>query len=149
MIEISGATDSTYTLAAADAGTTIKVQVSFTDDASNEEALTSSATDTVSFAVQQQTANIPATGAPRINGTAEVGETLTADTSTIADSDGLTSVAYKYQWLASDGTSVIEISGATDSTYTLAAADEGTTIKVRVSVTDDRWQRGNTNQRAD
>ena len=137
VIEISGATDSTYTLAAADAGTTIKVQVSFTDDAGNEEALTSSATDTVSFAVQQQTANNPATGAPRINGTAEVGETLTANTSTIADADGLTNVAYKYQWLANDGNSVVEISGATDSTYTLAAADEGNTIKVQVSFTDD------------
>ena len=137
VIEISGGTDSTYTLAAADAGTTIKVKVSFTDDASNEEALTSSATDTVSFAVQQQTANNPATGAPRINGTAEVGETLTVDTSSIADSDGLTNVAYRYQWLADDGNSVTEISGATDSTYTLAAADAGLAVKVTVTFIDD------------
>ena len=135
--DISGATYSTYTLAAADAGKTIKVKVSFTDDADHEEALTSSATDIVSFAVQQQTANNSATGAPRINGTAEVRETLTVDTSTIADSDGLTNVAYRYQWLADDGNSVTDISGATYSTYTLAAADAGRTIQVHVSFTDD------------
>ena len=41
---ISGATASTHTLVAADQGTTIKVTVSFTDDASNAETLTSAAT---------------------------------------------------------------------------------------------------------
>ena len=39
--DISGATGSTYTLVAADAGTGIKVRVSFTDDAGNTESLTS------------------------------------------------------------------------------------------------------------
>ena len=38
----------------------------------------------------------PATGAPVITGTVEVGETLTVDTSEIADADGLTAVAYSY-----------------------------------------------------
>ena len=45
---ISGATLSTYTLVAADLGKTIKVKVSFTDDASNAETLTSAATAVVS-----------------------------------------------------------------------------------------------------
>ena len=49
-------------------------------------------------------ANSPATGAPAITGTARVGETLTADTSAISDSDGLTGASFSYQWLA-DGTS--------------------------------------------
>ena len=40
-------TDSTYTLADADEGKAIKVQVSFTDDAGNDETLTSAATDAV------------------------------------------------------------------------------------------------------
>ena len=48
---ISGATASTYTLVAADLGTTIKVRVSFTDDASNAETLTSAATAAVSAVV--------------------------------------------------------------------------------------------------
>ena len=135
--EITGATDSTYTLVAADEGKTVKVRVSFTDRGGYAESLTSAATDTVSFAVQQQTANNPATGAPGISGTAQVGETLTADTSGIADTDGLSNVTYSYQWVANDGTSDTDIAGATDSSYTLVDADEGRTIKVRVSFTDD------------
>ena len=38
------------------------------------------------------TDNSPATGAPTISGTAQVGETLTADKSGIADADGLSNV---------------------------------------------------------
>ena len=91
---ISGATASTYTLVAADLGTTIKVRVSFTDDASNAETLTSAATATVTAA-----ANTLATGAPTITGTAQVGQTLTAETTDIMDADGLTSVRYTYQWI--------------------------------------------------
>ena len=118
---------------AADQGTTIKVTVSFTDDASNAETLTSAATAAVSAA-----ANTPATGAPTITGTPQVGQTLTAGTTAIMDADGLTSVSYTYQWIrvATDNTET-NISGATASTHTLVAADQGTTIKVKVSFTDD------------
>ena len=127
-VEIAGATSSTYTLADADEGKTIKVTVSFTDDTNNQESLTSEPT-----AVIATPANSPATGPPTISGTAEVGQTLTAETSDIEDPDGLDNVAYSYQWLADD----VEIAGATSSTYTLADADEGKTIKVTVSFTDD------------
>ena len=135
--DIQDATGPTYTLVSADEGKTIKVRVSFTDDGANEETLTSTATEAVSFAVQQQIANSPATGAPAVSGTAQVGKTLTADTTGIADTDGLTNVSFSYQWIVNDGTSDTDIQDATDSTYTLAAADEGKTIKVRVSFTDD------------
>ena len=77
--------------------------------------------------------NSPATGAPTITGTAQVGETLTADTSDIADANGLSNVQYEYQWLADDS----DIAGASGSTYTPVAADEGKAIKVEVSFTDD------------
>ena len=40
---------------------------------------------------------------------------LTADTSGIADVDGLTNATYSYQWLGDD----TDIAGATSSTYTL------------------------------
>ena len=126
-------TDSTYTVAAADEGNTIKVRVSFTDDAGNDESLTSAATEEVDFAVQQQVANTPATGAPTISGVAQVGETLTADTSGISDDDGLNSVSYSYQWLAGGA----DIAGATARAYTLTADDEGAIIQVRVTFTDD------------
>ena len=129
---IASATASTYTLVAADQGKTIKVKVSFTDDASNAETLTSVATAAVSAAP-----NTPATGAPTITGTAQVGQTLTAGTTAIMDADGLTSVSYTYQWIRVDGGTETNIASATASTYTLVAADQGTTIKVTVSFTDD------------
>ena len=128
--DISGATNATYTLADTDEGKAIKVEVTFTDDADNDESLTSAATDAVAAA---PTPNTPATGTPTITGTAQVGETLTAGTSGIADADGLTNVSFTYQWLADDA----DISGATGSTYTLADTDEGKAIKVEVTFTDD------------
>ena len=132
--DISGATDAAYTLVAGDEGRTIQVKVAFTDDAENEETLTSTATETVEAAPEPDS---PATGQPTIAGTAQVGETLTVGTSGIADADGLTNVTYSYQWVASDGTTDTDIAGATDAAYTLVADDEGQTIKVRVTVTDD------------
>ena len=47
--------------------------------------------------------NTPATGAPTITGTAQVGQTLTAGTTAIMDADGLTSVSYTYQWIRTAG----------------------------------------------
>ena len=81
--------------------------------------------------------NSAATGAPTITGTAQVGETLTADTSGIADADGLTNVSYSYQWTADNGTGDLDITGATNSSYTLVEEDAGKTIRVKVSFTDD------------
>ena len=130
--EINGATVSTYILVAADEGKAIKVQVSFTDDAGNDEELTSAATASVAARP-----NSPATGAPTISGTVQVRETLTASTSGIADTDGLTNVSYSYQWIRNDGSADTVIQGAAGSSYSLVDADEGKTIKVQVSFTDD------------
>ena len=101
--------------------------MTFTDNAGNEESLTSEATAEVTARP-----NSPATGAPTISGTAQVGETLTADTSPIADEDGLTNVSFSYQWLADDA----DIGGETASTYTLSDDDVGKVIKVKVTFTD-------------
>ena len=81
----------------------------------------------------QEAVNIPATGAPTISGTPQVNQTLTADTSAISDADGLNNVSYNYQWLRDDA----DIAGQTNSTYQLVPADEGKTIKVRVTFNDD------------
>ena len=129
--EINGATASSYTLVATDAGKAIKVRVSFTDDAGNDEELISAATGTVAAAPPPP--NTPATGTATITGTAQVGETLTTDTTGISDDDGLDNAAFAYQWLADNA----EINGANASSYTLVAADAGKAIKVRVSFTDD------------
>ena len=128
--DIAAATGATYTLADTDEGKAIRVRVSFTDNAGNEETLTSGATATVAAATQP---NNPATGAPTISGAAQVGETLTADTSGIADEDGLSNPTFKYEWLADD----TAIQSARDGSYTLANADESKTVRVRVSFTDD------------
>ena len=82
-------------------------------------------------------AGTPATGLPVITGTARVGQTLTVDTSAIADEDGLDNVSYSYQWIANDGTTDTDIEDATDSAYTPPVSDVGKTIKVRVTFTDD------------
>ena len=134
---IAGATGDAYILTTSEMGKIIKVRVSFTDDAGNEETLTSTATGTVSPAVQPQTANSSATGVPTVTGTAQVGETLSVDTSGIADADGLTNVSYSYRWVANDEGTDANISSETDATYTLVAADVGDTIKVKVTFTDD------------
>ena len=105
------------------------MKVSFTDDANNDESLTSAATETV-----LARANRAAAGLPTISGTPQVEQTLTADTSGISDEDGLTNVSYAYQWLAGGSA----ISGATSSSYTLTANEQGKTIQVQVTFTDDR-----------
>ena len=81
--------------------------------------------------------NAAPTGLPVVTGTARVGETVTASTAGIRDANGLTGVSYEYQWIRDDSGTETDISGATSSTYELAAADAGKQVKVKVSFTDD------------
>ena len=110
--EIASATGNTCVLTSAELGKAVKVRVSFTDDAGNEETLTSAATTAVAAKP-----NSPATGVPTISGTAQVGETLTADTTEIADSDRLADVSFTYEWLADDA----DVDGATGYTYRMTS----------------------------
>ena len=77
--------------------------------------------------------NSEAMGAPTIDGTPRVYETLTADVSGIADTDGLANASYTYQWIAGGS----DIAGATGSSYALTTDEAGQTIQVRVSFSDD------------
>ena len=141
--EIAGGTSSTYKPVPADEGHTFHVEVSFTDDRGYSETLTSAATEAVAAAAP----NSEPTGLPAVNGTPQVGETLTADTSAIDDPDGLENVSYRYQWISSQAviddvtrTSNIltsDVPGETGQTYTLIPDDEGSTFQVKVSFTDD------------
>ena len=89
---------------AADEGKPIEVRVAFTDDAGNPESLTSYpflfAPPLTIRDVPVIASNTPATGAPTITGTVRVGETLTANTTDISDSDGLNNATFTYQWLS-------------------------------------------------
>ena len=81
--------------------------------------------------------NDPATGAPTISGTAQVGQMLTASTGDIADPDGVPS-AFTYQWkrYAADRITFEANIGTDSMTYTLTASEEGKKVLVEVSFTD-------------
>ena len=96
-------------------------------------------------------ANIRPTGNPAITGTAKVGETLTADVSSIKDANNkeedtdpgdILSSAFSYTWwkevdFGPHAGTVQQISGATGSTYTLKKEDARAKLKVKVRYTDD------------
>ena len=106
----TGSTDTTYT----DDSVEPDKQYVYRIKAINEHGEVSDKSDWIR-------ANTPnwATGAPTIGGNAQVGETLTADISEIADDDGLENAVFSYQWVASNGTTDTDIPDAADSTYDL------------------------------
>ncbi len=77
--------------------------------------------------------NEAATGAPVILGTAAETQVLTADTSGIADDDGIDAGSVSLQWLR-DG---VAITGATSTSYTVTTADVGSEISLSYTYTDD------------
>ena len=123
-----------YIVNASDEGKGISVRVLFYDDNGNAEVRISAVTDPVQSA---SASNSSATGAPTISGTVQVDETLTVDTSGIADADRLDNATFGYQWIRNDGSTDTEIADATGSSYVLSSYDLGKSIKVRVDFTDD------------
>ena len=83
------------------------------------------------------TTNTAATGAPEIAGTPTVGETLEASVAAIEDAQGLANAEFAWQWMAVAGETTIMLSGETQATYTVRAADVGATLQVRVTFDDD------------
>ncbi|MDP7150849.1 MAG: hypothetical protein QGI08_03510 [Paracoccaceae bacterium] len=120
---IGGATGTEYTLTQADVGSTITLQASFIDGQGHAEEISSAASDPVA------NLNDAPTGGVTISGTAEQGQTLTAE-NTLGDEDGLGTL--NYQWIR-DG---VDIPDAIDDQYELVQADVGKAITVRVSYTD-------------
>ena len=74
------------------------------------------------------------TAAPKISGTATVGQTLTTSDGTWSNAP----TSYAYQWLRCNGggNSCVSIATATQKSYPLVAADEGHAIAVRVTATN-------------
>ena len=79
--------------------------------------------------------NSPATGLPAITGTVQVGETLTADVSGIADADGLPET-FTHVWWTTDDDGVRARVKALAPAYTLRAKDKGKTVTLQVNFTD-------------
>ena len=135
---ISGSTV-TLTLTGAVATSDTNVLVSYnkpTSGAANKLSRHVSATKTATF-TDQVVSNTAATGAPTISGIAQVGQTLTASTTSISDTNGLPSM-FKYQWKRVDanGTSNSTNIGTDSATYTLTDSEVGKKVLVEVSFTD-------------
>jgi uncharacterized protein (TIGR02145 family)/uncharacterized repeat protein (TIGR02543 family) len=110
-----GTNSSTYTVEADDMGSTISVTVTSAD---NTGSITSNPTATVILP--------PLTGTVTITGTAQVGQTLTANTANLGGSGTIT-----YQWMLG-GNNI----GTNSSTYTLQTTDAGASITVTVTRSD-------------
>ena len=137
--DITGATSQTYLLTNDDQDLKIKVVVSFMDDRGEEESVSSTAFP--GSGKIEPKSNNPPTGSPTITGQAEVGHTLIASTSGIADIDGLNAPGFTYQWQRQDGGVFTDIAGATGMLYTLTSDDEGKRVRVEVTFTDDDGNR--------
>jgi hypothetical protein len=74
------------------------------------------------------------TALPQISGTAKEGDTLTASNGTWSNTP--TSFAYQWRRCASDGRACGDITGATNQTYAVAAADVGRTLRVVVTASN-------------
>lgn len=114
-VAIAGATSATYVPVAADLDKTLTVTVTGSKSGYASASATSAATAAVA-------AGTLTTGTPTITGTLTVGSTLTVSTGTWGPSP----VTITCQWKR-DGTA---IAGATGTTYTLVAADQGHQITV-------------------
>ena len=122
----------TYTLRNSARGKAVMVRMHFEDDRGHTEVVASRLTTLVPVV-----GNSSANGGVDVRGTARVGGTLSVYTGRITDPDGMEYSEFTYQWLRSEGTYNTSIEGATGSTYVPVAADEGTSIKVRIGFTDD------------
>lgn len=129
--DLTGETSSTYTLTASDSNQYLRAVVTATNAAGASTPALSAATT----AVLGAPAN---TAAPVVSvldgGTGGVGTRLRTTDGTW-DMYGLSMTALDYQWQrSSDGTTWIDISGATSSVYTTVSADSGKHIRATVSV---------------
>ncbi len=126
---IPGETNSTYTLTPVDYGAYVKVEVIAANGVSpNGVALSPASTQVAG----QAPGNV---AAPTVSGTAQVGQTLTADSGTWI---GYPTPTVSVRWRLCDavGGSCQDIAGATSSTYAPSSSDRGGTIRVEVTATN-------------
>ena len=108
---------------------TLSIKVSASD------GQTGSTPATQTFSLTISPVNDDPTGSVTIVGTVAEGQSLSANTTMLADPDGLGTLAY--QWQAStDGVQWTDIAGASSASYTPGAAHAGQMLRVVVSHTD-------------
>ncbi|MFH7244553.1 MAG: DUF4347 domain-containing protein [Spirulina sp.] len=98
----------------------------------NDGAAFQASPNTMSLTVN---ANSAPTGGVTLTGDTTIGSTLTADTSSLADADGLGTFTYRWE-ISTSGSSWSTIDGATSSTYTLLPEDVNKKVRVIVSYED-------------
>jgi hypothetical protein len=124
---IAGATSDHYTIATADVGSRLRVQVTATNSSGSGVAV-SRPTDVV-----KPTGTAPKnTSPPTISGTTQEGNTLTVSPGSWS---GNPAPSFSYQWERCVGTGggCAAISGATNTTYLLTSADVAHTVLVQVT----------------
>jgi len=95
-----------------------------------DSTVTGSSAVTSNYTLALTNVNDLPTGSVTITSTPTQGQTLTANTTTLADEDGLGTL--NYQWYSG----AQPVVGATGSTYTLGASDVGQAISAKASYTD-------------
>ncbi|HVY78589.1 MAG TPA: hypothetical protein VG898_08800 [Solirubrobacterales bacterium] len=121
---IAGATSSTYTVAAADAGKAIQCRAS----AASAEGATAKVSTGAPIVASPYPAIAPPTpGTPTISGAAEAGKKLTC-----APGSWTASPTFSFQWLR-NGASLGAANGAQTNEYEVQSADLGTSLQCEVS----------------
>ena len=120
-----GTDATTYTTVASDIGNNITCVVTYTDNASHAESVTSNSLGPITDAI---TANNLPTGGVTIAGNLPVGSIITA-TNDLADADGLGTL--HYQWYSDS-----DLVGTDSTTYTTVAGDVDKFITCTISYTD-------------
>jgi prepilin-type N-terminal cleavage/methylation domain-containing protein len=123
---ISGATDTSYTISAADYGHTLSVQVT----ASNSVGSTAAMSNATGLLILPLPVN---TALPLVSGTATVGQTLTATSGSWTNTP-----SYSYQWQHLSGGNWSTASGSpnTAASYTTVLGDLGDPLRVSVTATN-------------
>ena len=127
-VAIAGASGSSYTLAAADVGSTLRVAVTASNAAGSTTAVS---VQTAMVTSPQPPTN---TSLPTISGNPVNGQPLSASTGVWTGNPS----GYSYEWRRCDttGAACTAIFAATGTSYTLTLADLGSTIRVAVTATN-------------
>ena len=130
---ITGATSSSYTLVAADVGKRLRVRVT----ATNSDGPTTAASNATEVVKAASAGTAPSsTAAPVITGTPAQSTFLHVSNGTWSGTQPL-EFGYRWQRCNASGASCVEIAGASDNDYYVRDTDVGSTLRARVTASND------------